>query len=452
LNEESAMESVKKPGQEAALTSVSVQEALEGILAQFAPLEPVVVPLEDSLGLVLAEEVYTDIDLPPFDNSSMDGYAVQAADVAEATPESPARLRVTGYLPAGAAPGPSDRVEQGTAFRIMTGAPVPPGADAVVRFEDTSEGRALDDPHRQPGTARAEPVRVGSDVLIYRGVKQGDSVRRVGEDMAAGALVLTKGTTIRPSEIGVLAAVGKAQVRVHRRPRVAVLATGDELVDVTEKPGPGQIRNSNNYAVSAQIASWGALPFNLGVARDTLEHTTAKIKEALALEPDLLITSAGVSVGDYDVVKDVLLSLGTISMWQVRMKPGKPLAFGHLGERRVPFLGLPGNPVSSMVNMELFGRPAVMKMLGKSRLFRPTIEAHAGEMFENNTGREHYLRGVVSREEGVYIARSTGKQESNILTSMSRANALLIVGEETRLVKEGEAVQALMLDWPEEVF
>ena len=446
------MAAADKPGQQVTLTSVSVHEALDGILANFRPLEAVAVRLEESLGLVLAEEVHADIDLPPFDNSSMDGYAVQAADTAGASSDNPARLRVAGYLPAGAAPGPSDRVERGAAFRIMTGAPIPPGADAVVRFEDTSEGRDLVDAHRQPGTSKASAVAVGGDVLIYRSVKLGDSVRLTGEDVRAGDVVLSRGTIIRPAEIAVLAAVGKGEVLVHRRPRVAVLATGDELVDVSATPGPGQIRNSNNYAVAAQVASWGAVPFNLGVARDNLEHTTGKIREALELQPDLIITSAGVSVGDYDVVKDVLLSLGTISMWQVRMKPGKPLAFGHLGERRVPFLGLPGNPVSSMVNMELFGRPAVMKMLGKTRLFRPTITARAGEPFENNTGREHYIRAIVSKEGGEYIARSTGKQESNILTSMSKANALLILGEGTRLVKEGESVQVLMLDWPEEVF
>jgi molybdopterin molybdotransferase len=431
------------------LTSVSVQEALEAILRGFAPLDAVEVPLAEALGLVLAEDVYSDIDLPPFDNSAMDGYAVRAGDVASASPEKPASLRVSGYVPAGAALGAGDRVEPGTAFRIMTGAPVPPGADAVVRFEDTSDGRALDSPGRLP-EVRAEPATIGGDVLIFTGSRAGDNVRLSGEDVRKGVLVLRRGTPVRPAEIGVLAAVGKAQVRVHRRPRVAILATGDELVDVTQTPGPGQIRNSNNYAVAAQVTAWGGTAFNLGVARDDVEHLTARLAEALDLRPDLVITSAGVSVGDYDIVKDVLRSLGSISMWQVRMRPGKPLAFGHLGPNKVPFLGLPGNPVSSMVNMELFGRPAIMKMLGKSRLQRPIVSARALEPLENYTGREHYIRGVVTKQGGEYVARTTGGQGSNILTSMSKANALLIIDESTKLIEPGNSVRALMLDWPEE--
>jgi molybdopterin molybdotransferase len=358
---------------------------------------------------------------------------------------------VTGDIPAGAAPGPEDRVETGAAIRIMTGAPVPPGADSVVKFEDTDEGRVLDDPHRQPGS-KASPLKMGGEVQIFHEVKRGDSVRPAGEDTRAGELVLSAGTTIRPAEVSVLAAVGKARVLVHRRPRVAILATGDELVDVSERPGPGQIRNTNNYAVAAQVSSWGAAAIDLGVARDNIEDLTAKIEHALSLEPDLLVTSAGVSVGDYDIVKDVLMSKGSISMWQVRMRPGKPVAFGHLGPKRVPFMGLPGNPVSSMVNMELFGRPAIMKMLGKKRIRRETITARAAEQIENNAGREHYIRGIVTKEGGEYVARTTGAQGSNLLTSMSKANALLIIGEDTRLVKEGDPVRALMLDWSEEVF
>lgn len=434
------------------LTSISVAEAYDAIMANFAPLENALVPLREAIGLVLAEDVYSDIDLPPFDNSAMDGYAVRAEDTVGAHERAPLPLRVVGYIPAGAAPGPDDVIRSGTAIRIMTGAPIPQGADAVVRFEDTGEGRALNNNMLQPQNARAVPVSVGSDVLIYASVKKGDSVRKAGEDVRQGELVLTRGTLIRPSEIGVLASVGKATVMVHRRPRVAILATGDELVDVGEKPGPGQIRNSNGYAVAAQVAAWGGVPYDLGVARDNLQDLTAKIHQALDLQPDLLITSAGVSVGDYDIVKDVLLSLGTISMWQIRMRPGKPLAFGHLGADNVPFLGLPGNPVSSMVNMELFGRPAIMKMLGKPRLRRPIITARATEPLENSSGRQHYIRGVVTREGDEYRARSTGGQGSNLLTSMSKANALLIIDEDTQLIAEGAQVQALMLDWGEEVF
>jgi molybdopterin molybdotransferase len=434
----------------AALSGVTVEQALEAILQEFRPLEPVEVPLPDALGLVLAEDVSADIDIPPFDNSSMDGYAVRAQDTASASDDAPARLRVVGYLPAGGAPGPDDRVEQGTAFRIMTGAPIPPGADAVVRFEDTSEGRALDNPTLQPGDSRALPSRTGEEVAIFRGVRSGTSVRPAGGDIRRGEIVLRAGTTIRPAEIGVLASVGKALVRVHRRPLAVVLATGDELVGVDQTPGPGQIRNTNSYAVTALLRSWGAEAHDLGVARDNREHLIAKLREALALEPDLLVTSAGVSVGDYDIVKEVLMSMGTINMWRVRVKPGKPLAFGRLGERGVPFLGLPGNPVSSMVTMELFGRPAVLKMMGMKRLLRPTVNVRLTEAVESAPGRQNYIRAVVWQKGGEYLARSTGAQGSEILTSMARANAFLVVDERTARLEAGDTARAMLLDWPAE--
>jgi molybdopterin molybdotransferase len=435
---------------DAALSGVSVEQALEAILAEFRPLEAVEAPLAGALGLVLAEDVAADMDIPPFDNSSMDGYAVRAEDTASARDDTPARLRVTGYLPAGGAPGPDDRVLPGTAFRIMTGAPIPPGANAVVRFEDTSEGRALDNPTLQPGESRARPSREGGDVEIYRGVRPGTSMRAAGGDIRRGEVVLRAGTTIRPAEIGVLASVGKALVRVHRRPKVVVLATGDELVGVAERPGPGQIRNTNSYAVTAQLRSWGAEAHDLGVARDNREHLTTKLREALALEPDLLVTSAGVSVGDYDIVKEVLMSMGTINMWRVRVKPGKPLAFGRIGERGVPFLGLPGNPVSSMVTMELFGRPAVLKMLGTKRLLRPEVTVRLAEAVESAPGRRNYIRAVVWREGDEYVARTTGAQGSEILTSMAKANAFLVVDEDTARLEAGERARAMLLDWPED--
>jgi molybdopterin molybdotransferase len=429
-----------------ALSGVTVEEALEAILANFAPLEAVEVALPEALGLVLAEDVASDMNIPPFDNSSMDGYAVRAADVLGANDAKPARLRVAGYLPAGGAPGAGDRVEAGTAFRIMTGAPLPPGADSIVRFEDTSDGRPLDAPGLQTQHSRAAGVEVGGEVVIYRGVSEGTNVRRAGGDIREGEVVLRAGDLIGPATIGVLASLGRAKVKAHRRPRVAVLATGDELVGVDERPGPGQIRNTNSYAVTAQLRSWGAEAFDLGIARDNRESLVSKLEEALALQPDLLVTSAGVSVGDYDIVKQVLMEMGTINMWRVRIKPGKPLAFGRVGERGVPFLGLPGNPVSSMVTMELFGRPAVMKMLGRKRLQRPEVMARALERIESSPGRENYIRAVLSREGDEYVARTTGAQGSEILTSMAKANALLVVSEDVRAVEAGERVRAILLD------
>ena len=434
------------PTHKPALSGVTVAEALAAILAEFEPLPSIEVELADALGMVLARDITSDMDIPPFDNSSMDGYAVRAADTTSATNDQSVSLRITGYLPAGGAPAPEDRVEQGTAFRIMTGAPIPPGADAVVRFEDTSEGRPLDAPALQPGDSHASPAQIGGQVLIYKGVGAAVNVRRAGGDTHLGDTVLTAGTTIRAAEIGVLASVGVVRVPVQRRPRVAVLATGDELVGVGERPGPGQIRNTNSYAIAAQLRSWGAEAFDLGVARDNRESLVAKLDEALALKPDLLVTSAGVSVGDYDIVKQILMERGTINMWRVRIKPGKPLAFGRLNESGVPFLGLPGNPVSSMVTMELFGRPAVLKMLGKQDLQRPVVIARATERIESSPGRENYIRGIVTYEGSEYTARTTGAQGSEILTSMSKANALLVVDENTHDIEAGDIVRAMLLD------
>lgn len=428
------------------LAGVSVAEALDAILANFAPLEPVRVPFTEALGLTLAEDVLSDMDIPPFDNSSMDGYALRAADVEGARPDAPVGLTITGYLPAGGALGPDDRVEPGCAFRVMTGAPIPPGADAVVPFELTSEGRTLDAPRLQPQQARARQVNIGDEALVYRAVKHGDNVREAGTDMKKGQVALRAGTTVRPAEVGVLASVGKTVVPVHRRPRVAVLATGDELVDPDRVPGPGQIRNTNNYTIAAQAASWGAQVFNLGVAHDNREHLLSRLHEALSLQPDLLVTSAGVSVGDYDIVKEVLMEMGTISMWRVRLRPGKPIAFGRLRAGDVPLLGLPGNPVSSMVTMELFGRPAIMKMLGRQRLSRPSVVARLLEPIENRSGRESYIRGVVTQQGDEYVARTTGDQSSHILTSMSKATALLVVSEDTTLLQPGDKVHALILE------
>jgi molybdopterin molybdotransferase len=433
-------------GENRTLSGVTRTEALEAILANFAPLESVEVALPASLGLVLAEDVTADMDIPPFDNSSMDGYAVRSQDVAGANASQPAVLKLVGHLQAGGMPRDVDRVEPGTAFRIMTGAPIPPGADAVVRIEDTGEGKPLDKARLQPEDSQASQVEVGGDVVIYQGVGGGTNIRKAGGDIVKGTVVLRKGTLIRAAEIGVLASVGKATVPVYRRPRVVVLATGDELVDVGEVPGPGQIRNTNSYAITAQVRSWGAEAFDIGIARDNRESLIGKFEEAIALQPDLLVTSAGVSVGDYDIVKQVLMEMGTISMWRVKIKPGKPLAFGKLTESGVYFFGLPGNPVSSMVTMELFGRPALMKMMGRTDLYRPEVTARAIERIESSPGRENYIRGVVAQQGDEYTARTTGAQGSEILTSMSKANALIVVGADMQFVEMGEKVRAIMLD------
>ena len=412
---------------------ISVDEALEYVLKHFEPLEPEELEILDALDRVLAEDVYSDIDIPPFDNSAMDGYAVRAADTAGANPDAPVTLRVIADLAAGYTTDVV--VEPGTAIRIMTGAPLPAGADAVVRFEETSEGLS--------GREKAgDRVGVFSQVVIR------ESVRPAGEDIREGELVLAEGTILRAQEIGVLASLGRARVRVIRQPRVAILATGDELIAIDQPLAPGKIRNSNEYSNAALVQHYGGVPVRLGMARDDVEELTAKIHEGLAQRVDLFLTSGGVSVGDYDVVKDVLSAEGEMHFWQVRMKPGKPLAFGEI--QSVPILGLPGNPVSVMISFEQFARPAILKMLGKTRLRKPTVEAVLEEDVRSS-GRRGFKRAVITRRDGEYYASVTGPQGSGILTSMVKANGLVIIPEGIRYKKAGERVTVQMLDWPEDV-
>jgi len=412
---------------------ISVDEALEYVLKHFEPLEPEEAEILDALDRVLAEDVYSDTDIPPFDNSAMDGYAVRAADTVGASSEAPVTLRVIGDLAAGYT---TDLVvEPGTAIRIMTGAPLPAGADAVVRFEETGEGLS--------GREKA-----GDRVGIFSQVVIRENVRSAGEDVREGELVLAEGTILRAQEIGVLASLGRARVRVIRRPRVAILATGDELIAIDQPLSPGKIRSSNEYSNAALVRRYGGVPIRLGIARDDVGELTAKIYEGLAQRVDLFLTSAGVSVGDYDVVKDVLSAEGEMHFWQVRMKPGKPLAFGEI--RGVPLLGLPGNPMSALVSFEQFARPAILKMLGKTRLRKPTVEAVLEEDVKSS-GRRNFKRAVITRRGGEYYASVTGPQGSGILTSMVKANGLAIIPEGIRQMKAGERVTVQMLDWPENV-
>lgn len=415
---------------------ISVEEAYERIIQAFRPLEAEKVSLREGLGRVLAEDVYADVHIPPFPNSAMDGYAVRAADTAGATRQNPIRLKVKGTLAAGTAP--HQAVEPGTAIRIMTGAPMPPGADAVVRFEDTSEG---------DGNARMSKAAHDAEVAVYAPVAVNENVRPAGEDIRAGERVLAAGTELRPAELGVLASVGRVEFLAHRRPRVAVLATGDELVEPDEPLAPGKIRSTNAYTNAALVQKYGGISIPLGIARDTVEDLTAKLRQAVDLKVDLILTSAGVSVGEYDVVKDVLKSLGQMDFWQVRMKPGKPLAFGFV--QGIPLIGFPGNPVSSMVSFERFARPAILKMQGKRKLRKPVIRAILREDVRGSDRRE-FKRAIVDRVGNVYYARLTGEQGSGILTSMVKANGLAIIPEGTGLVRAGEEVDVEMLDWPEE--
>ncbi len=417
---------------------ISVDEALEYILRHVAPLDGHLLSIVDAMDRVLAETIVSSVDVPPFSNSAMDGYAVRATDTAHADSESPVVLRVIAEIPAGAVP--DCPVELGTAVRIMTGAPVPPGSDAVVPFESTSEGR----------TRAVVPT---GQVAVYAPVRSGDNVREAGEDIRKGQRVLSAGHVLRPPDIGMLAAMGYPQVRVVRRPRVAVLATGDELVTVDEPITPGKIRNSNEYTSIALVKRYGGVPVPLGIARDTAEDLTHKIREGLAQNVHLLLTSAGVSVGDFDVVKSVLADQGEMHFWQVAMKPGKPLAFGSVGG--VPLLGLPGNPVAAMVAFEVFARPAILKLGGHASWEKPSVRAVLDEDV-HNSGRRHYMRAQVRRESDGYHVTTRGSgvrvQGSGILSSLVWADGLAVVPEEVTFLKAGSKIRVWMLDWPESVF
>jgi len=416
---------------------LTVEEALGKILDEVGTLETESVPILETLGQVLAEDVRSDINVPPLDNSAMDGYAVIAADTQGAGEKTPKYLKVIDTVMAGAIS--RKKVTSGTAIRIMTGAPVPTGADGVVQFEHTDERKATDN------------TRVG----ILEEIQPGRNVRKAGEDIKRGATILKKGTVIRPSEIGLIASLGRSKARVIRRPVVAVLSTGNELVELDNPLPEGKIYDSNLYSIAALVKKYGCVLKVLGIARDDEKELVARLREAQ--DADMLLTTGGVSMGDYDMVKDVLARDGQIVFWQVKVKPGKPLAFGKIkgrdkqgGEKSIPHLGLPGNPVSCMVSFELFVRPALLKMMGKTNYAKPAVTAIMEETVKNDAGRRLYNRAIIEKRDGHYYARMTGSQSSGILTSMSLANGLVVIPEE-KTIKKGETVQALMLDWNEEV-
>ena len=421
---------------------LSVEEARSRILEMFQPLESERKPILEALGQVLAEDVSSPMSIPPLANSAMDGYAVQSSDITGATPDTPTSLRVIGQVAAGQLP--QNEVVPGTAVRIMTGGPIPPGADTVVPFEDTDEYDL-----KSSGMGLSDIA----EIKVNIGASEGSNVRPAGQDISKGQTVLKKGMLLRPSEIGVLASVGRDMVEVVRRPVVAVIATGDELLEPGGPIAPGKIYDSNSYSVAAAVLRYGGVPSFLGIARDNLESMNAKLEEGL--DADLLLTSAGVSRGDYDIVKDLLASRGKVAFWSVRMRPAKPLAFGVFprpGGRLVPHVGLPGNPVSALVAFEELVRPAILRMLGRTDLEKPTIRAELEEDVVNTDGRRVFARVVVTRRDGRYYACLTGDQGSGVLTSMALANGLAICPEDVPRMKAGEVVDVQMLDWPEGVF
>ena len=419
------------------IAMISVEEARERILSYVSVLQAEERPLLEALGQALVEDVRAAFSIPPLDNTAMDGYAVRAADTAGAAEDSPVKLRVTGELAAGYVY--DGEVSPGTAVRIMTGAPVPAGADAIVPFEETDE------------TGRAAPSKVGhvdGRVRVVKAALPGNNIRRAGEDVRAGEVVLPRGTVLRAAHIGVLASLGRATAPVIRRPVVAVLSTGDELLAPGEPPAPGRIYDSNAYSIAALVLRFGGIPRLLGIARDTIADLTAKVHEGL--DADLLVTSAGVSRGDFDVVKEVLRREGRIDFWTVNMRPGKPLAFGAFTApdgRQVPHIGLPGNPVSAAITFELFGRPAMHKMMGRPATERPTVRAVTRDRIRMTDARRFFARCVVTREDDRYVASLSGAQGSGVLTALARADGLAVVPEGSPDVQPGEEVTVMMLDW-----
>jgi len=409
---------------------LSVEDALDKVLAMFDALETERIPVLDALGRVLGEDVFAQGDIPPHANTAMDGYAVLAADLAGAGADEGKRLRVIEDLAAGYVA--EQAVTPGTAIRIMTGAPMPMGADTIIPFEQTQQE--------------------GAWVDCFEALPIGKNIRHAGEDVRTGERTLHKGTRLRPQEVGMLAALGYSTVSVICRPRVAILATGDELVDIDAPLTPGKIRNANSYSNAAQIIKYGGVPLMMGIAQDTEADLTAKIRASLAQGADLLLTSGGVSVGDFDVVKKVLTAEGEISFWRVRMKPGKPLAFGYITAdvhgtaRTVPVLGMPGNPVSAMVSFELFARPAILKMLGHTDLSQPTVKATLDDAMPVKDARRHYVRvRLTEREDGLH-AGLTGNQGSGILNSMVKSDGLAIIPEDWEGAPAGVRVPVMLFE------
>jgi molybdopterin molybdotransferase len=410
------------------MSLLSVDQARERILSHFQPVTTETLPLAGCSHRVLAQDIAATSDLPPFNNSSMDGFAVRAADVLEASTASPRSLRVVSDIPAGSHPTIS--LAPGEAARIMTGAPVPDSADAVIPVEDTNFD------NRDAGTPAPDEVQ------IFKSAKPGTNVRQRGMDLHLGEIVLNKGRVLKPQDLGLLAMLGFANVVVYRKPRIALFSSGDELLSVEAPLEEGKIRDSNSYTLAALTEEAGAEVVRLGVAKDNPDAVKALLEKAIELNVDLILSSAGVSVGAFDFVKQVIESNGTMDFWRVNMRPGKPVAFGQY--KQILFIGLPGNPVSSFVGFEVFVRPTLQRLRGAVDGDRQTIRVRCEEQIDSD-GRESYLRAQIREEEGNFIAHLTGHQGSGNLHSLVQANALLIIPAGVKCVPAGQEVNAWLI-------
>ncbi len=409
------------------MSLLPVKEALDRILVSFDVLDSVHVPLKETVGRVLAEEIVAATDLPLFDNSSMDGFAVRASDVISAGSATPIRLPVVDDIPAGTMP--THQLQAGEAARIMTGAPLPVGADAVVPVEET-------DVHE-----RAKETTLPESVAILKAAQVGANIRKRGDDIKRGDCILPKGLRLRPQDLGMLAMLGIADVPVIRKPRIALLSSGDELTPIGQPLGEGKIYDVNSYTLGALLKANGCEIIPLGVAADT--PTAVEAALANAKDADLIVSSAGVSMGVFDFIKETIEKNGNLNFWRINMRPGKPLTFGHY--QKTPFIGLAGNPVSAFVGFMIFVRPVIKKMLGNPKDDRQLSRAILAEAIQSD-GRESYLRAKVTRENGSLTARLTGHQGSGNLFSMVQANALLIVPAGVKSLPAGTEVDVWLLD------
>jgi molybdopterin molybdotransferase len=452
--------SLPAPAAEGAVTLLSVEEALAAVLATITgPTEEEVVYLSEARGRVLAEDVIGLTALPPWDNSAMDGYAVRAADLAAATETAPVLLEVIGEVRAGSAP--ETEAARGTAIRIATGAPVPPGADAVVQVELTTPATADGTPAGERGRDATGPLPAAA--LVHAAVARGAAIRRAGDDLPEGETILRAGTRITPAAIALAAGSGHDTLRVHRRPRVGVLATGDEIRAPGAALGPAGIPDANGPGLMALVEEAGGQPMSLGIAHDRLDDVRARIRAAEQGSVDAIIVSGGVSVGPYDVVRAAFEEIGRIELWRVAVQPGKPFAFGTVERRdggRTLLFGLPGNPVSTFVTFELFVRPAIRRLAGipVERLVRTTDHAVLLDPASKSPGRRAFLRVVAERDAAgtpvrdssgrvrVRLAGGTSGQGSHVLSALAVADGLAIVPETSDTLAAGSPVDLWWLD------
>jgi molybdopterin molybdotransferase len=407
---------------------LSVSDAQDRILSHFQPVTTETLPLVECANRVLAQDMAATTDLPPFDNSSMDGFAIRVEDVADVSGASPRSLKVIADIPAGHSP--TIFLTAGEAARIMTGAQVPDGADAVVPVEDT------DFNNRDAGSAAPESV------LINKSVNHGENIRPRGMDIHTGEVVLRKGRKLKPQDLGLLAMLGYANISVYRKARVALFSSGNELLEVGAALEPGKIRDSNSYTLVALMEEAGAEVIRLSVAKDDRDSVKALLDKAVNQKVDLILSSAGVSVGAFDFVKEVIEANGKLDFWRVNMRPGKPLAFGEY--KNIPFIGLPGNPVSAFVGFEVFVRGVIGKLNGIFNGGRRKVRVRCAEQIDSD-GRESYLRAHVDEEDGALVAHLTGHQGSGNLHSLVQANALLIIPAGVKCVPAGQEVNAWLI-------